>query len=111
MKLNERRQVSIRNGFHRTLLRDEENKRKLFKDVDTFDDLYERRSDDKIIHENHETTKKILRKTKKIEILDYSIENCFKVIDDNLRAIYNKIKNFIMSYQDLNYLLIHTPHH
>ena len=36
MKLNGGRKINITNGFNRTLLHNELNQRKLFKDVDTF---------------------------------------------------------------------------
>lgn len=104
MKLNQGRRVSISNGFNRTLLHNELNRRKLFNDVDTFDDLYNRHSEDHTVNDKPVITKQILRKTVKLQVLEYSLENCFKVIDENLRIIYNKIKNFIMSYQDFNYL-------
>lgn len=108
MKLNGGRKINITNGFNRTLLHNELNQRKLFKDVDTFDDLYQRRNEDYSLTKPNTNTKKIIKKSVNIEVLDYSLENSFKVSDDLIRNLYNSIKNFIMSYQDFNYLFSHN---
>lgn len=100
MKLNQGRRVGITSGFNRTLLHNEVNKRKLFRDVDTFDDLYNRHSEEQLIESKPTNTKQILKKTVKLEVIDYSLENSFKVSDEKIRQIYNRIKNFILSYQD-----------
>lgn len=104
MKLNQGRRVGITSGFNRTLLNNEVNKRKLFRDVDTFDDLYHRHSEEQLIESKPTNTKQILKKTVKLEVIDYSLENSFKVSDEKIRQIYNRIKNFILSYQDFNCL-------
>lgn len=104
MKLNQGRRVGITSGFNRTLLNNEVNKRKLFRDVDTFDDLYHRHSEEHLIESKPTNTKQILKKTVKLEVIDYSLENSFKVSDEKIRQIYNRIKNFILSYQDFNCL-------
>ena len=75
--------------------------RPLFKDVETFDDLYSRNKDIEINNEVVNNTKKIVKKPSKLTIIEPTFVNFLHQSSPENKRMYNQIKNLLLSYENM----------
>jgi hypothetical protein len=76
--------------------------RPLFCDVETFDDLYARNTDIELEDKNDEQTKRIVKKTSKLTIIEPTFINFLHQLNPEMKNLYNDIKNLLLSYENMS---------